>query len=380
MIYFDNAATTFPKPVSVINSVSNAMRFYGANPGRSGHKLAIRASTEIYNCRKKASDFFNADGEECVIFTLNCTHATNIVLKGYLKPGDHVVVSCLEHNSIMRPLKKLEEIGVSYTQANVYPGDNDRTLDSFRKSINKKTRLIACMHASNVWGIRLPIERISALAHEYGLKILVDAAQTAGVLPIDIKDMNIDFLCTAGHKGLYGPMGTGILIIRDPSDVSSFIEGGTGTNSLLFNHPDALPDKYESGTANMPGIVGLKAGIEFIQNKKMKNIARHEYKLINALYNELSITKGIKLYMKRPDPKYFAPLLSFNVDGKDSEVVAGMLNDRNIAVRAGLHCAPTAHEFCGTLDTGVVRVCPSVFSKMSEVNVFVREIRKIILK
>ena len=376
MIYLDNAATTFPKPPSVINSMAYAMRKYGANPGRSGHELAMKSSIEIYNCRKLVNEFFGGFGEESVVFTLNCTHASNIVLKGLLKPGDHVVVSCLEHNSIMRPLKKLEKEGISYTLANVYVGDNDATVDSFRKSLNKNTRLIVCMHASNVWGIRLPIERISALANEYKIPFLVDAAQTAGVLPINMKEYNIDYLCTAGHKGLYGPMGTGILIAKDCEKVNSLMEGGTGTSSLMLEQPSEMPDKFESGTPNMPGIVGLKAGIEYIQRRGMENIARHEYMLINRLYDRLSNMDKIELYMPRPEPRYFAPLLSFNVKGKDSETVSRYLNTRGIATRAGIHCAPTAHEFCKTMDRGAVRVCPSAFTKTSEIDYFVSEIRR----
>lgn len=377
MIYLDNAATTFPKPPAVINAMSNAMKTFAANPGRSGHDLAMKAATEIYKCRKIVSEFFGADGEECVIFTLNCTHASNIVLKGLLKPGDHVVVSCLEHNSIMRPLKKLEERGVSFTKVKIYPGDNDATVNSFRDGINKDTRLIVCMHASNVWGIRLPIERISALGDQYGIPILVDAAQTAGVLPINIKESKIDYLCTAGHKGLYGPMGTGILIARNPDNVDSLIEGGTGTNSIMLDQPLIMPDKFESGTPNMPGIVGLRAGIEYIKKIGINNIANHEYTLMNNLYYKLSEIKNVQLYMGPPDPEYFTPVLSFNIKDKNSEVVSRYLNQHNIAVRAGLHCAPSAHDFCNTIDTGAVRICPSVFTKHYEIEYLLSEIRKL---
>lgn len=377
MIYLDNAATTFPKPPEVTNAMSYAMRNYSANPGRSGHNLSIKAATEIYDCRKLVSEFFNAKCEECVVFTLNCTHAANIVLKGLLKPGDHVVVSCLEHNSIMRPLKKLEEKGISYTKATVYPGDNDATVNSFRESLNKYTRLIVCMHASNVWGVRFPIERISALAHEYNIPILVDAAQSAGVLPIDIEDYKIDYLCTAGHKGLYGPMGTGLLIARNADSVDSLMEGGTGTNSVDLKQPSDMPDKFESGTPNVPGIIGLRAGIQYIKNRGMDNIAKHEYRLINMLYDGLSSMKHVKLYMQRPDNRYFVPLLSFNIEGKDSESIAEYLNNNNVAVRAGMHCAPEAHEFCHTLDTGAVRVCPSIFTREREINYLLSLIRKL---
>lgn len=189
MIYFDNAATSYPKPPMVISAVDAALRKYGANPGRSGHAMSLEAAQEVYRCRSDAAEFFHAPGPECVAFTLNCTHATNIVLKGLLKPGDHVVLSCLEHHAVTRPLHALGEQGIQFTEAQVFPGDSDATVDSFRKALNAKTALIVCMHASNVWGVRLPVERIAALGREYGIPIMVDAAQTAGVIPIDRKSV-----------------------------------------------------------------------------------------------------------------------------------------------------------------------------------------------
>lgn len=202
MIYLDNAATTYPKPNCVYNEIIFSMKNYGANPGRSGHDMSVKSGKEIEECRYLIKDLFNAKSVKNIIFTLNCTYAINMVLKGLLKPGDHVVTSCLEHNAIMRPLKKLESFGITHTVVEVFPGDNDKTLDSFRKGINSKTALIACTYASNVFGIKLPIDRISALAKVYKIPILVDAAQAAGVVPIDIQQSGIDYLCTAGHKGL----------------------------------------------------------------------------------------------------------------------------------------------------------------------------------
>ena len=378
MIYLDNAATTFPKPASVSNAVITAMRTYGANPGRSGHKMSIRAAEEIYRCRETAAEFFHAKGAECVAFTQNCTHATNIVLKGLLKPGNHVVVSCLEHNAVMRPIQELKQYGVTCTEAKVVPGDNDATLNGFRNAINERTALICCMHASNVWGIRLPIERIGALCKTYQIPFMVDAAQTAGVFPIDMQDFGIDYLCLAGHKGLYGPMGTGMLITDKGEGLKTLIEGGTGTESQSFSQPATMPERMESGTVNLPGIAGLRAGIEFVRQRSIKAISRHEMKLITALYDRLSSLKHVELFMPRPEETHFAPLLSFNVKGKESEEVASYLNRWKIATRAGLHCAPTAHIFAGTLERGAVRVCPSVFSSLSEIDALYMAIRKII--
>jgi cysteine desulfurase family protein len=378
MIYLDNAATTYPKPLSVQNAVSYAMKNYGANPGRAGHRMSLAAAEEIYRCRTAAADFFKAPGPECVAFTLNCTHAMNYVLKGLLKPGDHVVTSCLEHNAVMRPLKALSENGVTFTSAKVFIGDNDATVDSFRKALRANTKLIVCTHASNVWGIRLPIERITALGHEYGLPIVIDCAQTAGVLPIDMAENGFDYLCIAGHKGLYAPMGTGLLITPNGANLATIIEGGTGTNSASLTQPETMPDRMESGTQNMPGIAGLRAGIEFVKSRKPETIYKHEMTLVQSLYQSLLRMKGISLYTPEPVAPYFVPVLSFNVSSQSSESVARKLDQQGIAVRAGLHCAPTAHEYMGTLDQGVVRVCPSVFSTMNEIRSFTASLAKII--
>ena len=376
MIYLDNSATTFPKPWIVQNAVNNSLK-YSANPGRSGHKLSIKASEEIFLARKTAAEFFNAKNETDVIFTLNCTMSMNMVIKGMLKSGDHVVVSEMEHNAVMRPLEKMAEKGVTFTQAAVFPEDNDKTVDSFRKAINAKTKMIICVHASNVWGIKLPIDRISALAHEYGLLFAVDAAQSAGIVPIDVQQSGIDFLCVAGHKGLYGVMGTGILILSENAIPDTIIEGGTGSNSVSFEQPQELPDRFESGTPNVSGIVGLRAGIQFVRQKKTENIAKHEFMLIQRLYRELAKMKKIRLYMPMPTPQYFVPILSFNIDGYDSETAAAILNKNNIAVRAGLQCSPAAHKMCGTLESGAIRISPSVSTKTSDIDYLVSVLKKL---
>lgn len=378
MIYLDNSATTFPKPRAVINSVNNAMINYGANPGRGGYKLAIKSSQIMFDSRNTLMRFFNAPDENSVIFTGSCTTACNMVLKGLLKSGDHVVVSCLEHNAVMRPLQKLAEKGISYTAARVYPGDNDKTLDSFRKSINQNTRLIFCIYASNVWGIKLPIERIAALAHLYDIPIAVDAAQAAGIVPINLKDSGIDFLCCAGHKGLYGPMGTGMLIFNTGIKLDTIIEGGTGSNSYSLEQPEILPDRFESGTQNLMGIIGLKASTELVMKRGIENIEKSEMRLMQYLYDRLSKIREVKLYTERPESKHYVPLLSFNIDGMDSETVSAMLDSYGIAVRAGLHCAPFAHEFFGTIDGGAVRVSPSMFTTKNEMDYLVNAVLKIV--
>ena len=378
MIYFDNSATTYPKPIMVNNAVALSMKKFGANPGRSGHKLSRNSSGEVWRCRKTASELFGAKSPENVAFTLNCTQALNMVIKGLLKPGDHVVTSCLEHNAVMRPLSKLEKtIGVSYTVAKVYPNDNDKTVNSFRNAINSGTKLIICTHASNVLGVKLPIERIAALAHIYKIPILVDGAQSAGLVPINVGKMGIDFLCLAGHKGLYGPMGTGMLITDKHEMLDTRIDGGTGTDSMKLCQPKIMPQKFESGTPNIPGICGLCAGMEFVKNKGINNIFNHELKLMQYLYDNLKQISSVKLYMSRPSKEHFVPLISFNVKDYISDEVGKILDRNEIEVRTGLHCAPSAHEFAGTLETGTIRVSPSVFNTKQEVDRLVSVIKKI---
>ncbi|GHU82195.1 cysteine desulfurase [Clostridia bacterium] len=378
MIYLDNGATTFPKPPQVISAVGEALKSYSANPGRSGHKLSLRASQEIYNCRLKLAEMFGISKEENVIFTQNCTHGINTVLHGYLKEGDHVVISNLEHNSVTRPLTELANKGITFTQAQVYAGNIDATLNSFKNAINEKTKLIVCTHASNVFGIRIPVHQIASLCHQYGIKVLVDGAQSAGVLPINVEKMGIDFLALAGHKGLYGPMGTGVLIMQEPNDLASLSQGGTGSSSASYSHPNIMPDKFESGTPNLPGIVGLSKGIDFIKKNKIDNIAAHEINLVQRLYNKLIQIDKIILYTPYPVIEDSVPVVSFNVKGIESEGVADYLNRKyDIATRAGLHCAPSAHIFMNTLDTGTVRISPSFFNTAAQIDTLVEALVKI---
>lgn len=366
MIYLDNSATTFPKPQTVRNAVSAAMAA-SANPGRSGHPLSLAAARKIYSVRQTAAEFFGMENEARVIFVRNCTEGLNIALKGLLHRGDHVVVSSLEHNAVMRPLEKLSGIGVKYTKARIFAGDDDSTIDSFRRAINKDTRMIVCTHASNVWGIRLPVERLCALAHTYGLLFVLDAAQSAGVLPLSMAD-GYDVVCCAGHKGLYGPMGTGLMLLSEGVDPDTLTEGGTGSNSFSLVQPEDLPDRYESGTPDLSGIAGLGAGIGFVMGKGREKISSHEFSLITRLYDRLNGKRGVVLYTDRPSEEYSVPVLSFNIEGMHSEEAAAALGRKGIAVRAGLHCAPCAHEFMKTEEIGAVRISPSVFTARSEID------------
>ncbi len=377
MIYFDNGATTFPKPVSVLNAVNRALRLYGANPGRGGHSMSLKASEIMYECRSNAAKLFDAQSPDKIIFTYNCTTALNYVIKGVLTKGDHAVISSLEHNAVVRPLEKLKEQGVEYSVAD-YSYNDDETIDNFRNAIRPNTKLVICTHASNVFGVRLPVERIAALCKIHGVLFCVDAAQSAGVAPVSLKESGIDFLCTAGHKGLYGPMGTGILAINSEYLPDDIIQGGTGSYSLELKQPQILPDRYESGTPNLPGITGLNEGIKFVLKRTESAIERHENQLAEHLYKGLSNTQGVKLYVDMNKHSKCLPVVSFNIENLDSEETAQILDKEfKISVRAGLHCAPLAHRFFGTEERGTVRAVLSVFSDYRQVNYFISSVNKI---
>ena len=380
MIYLDNGATTFPKPTGVIRAVNNAMTSLGANPGRSGHSMSLMGAEMIYSCRSEAAAFFGVNEPEKVIFTHNCTAALNTVIHGLLKKGDHAVISSLEHNAVVRPLEELKKYGVEYSVAEVFEGDDEQTINSFRSSFKKNTRLVVCTHASNVFGIRLPVERISALCRINGILFCLDAAQTAGVLPIDLSESCIDYLCTAGHKGLYGPMGTGLLLINSDTMPDSLIQGGTGSYSSERLQPGQLPDKYESGTPNVAGIAGLREGVRFVRGRGTDSLARHEMRLAQLMYDRLKRTDGVELYTARPEISSHVPVISFNIEGMDSERVAQILNKRfGIAVRAGLHCAPLAHLSKGTEERGTVRAVLSAFNNQRQAEYFCHCVNKIVI-
>lgn len=368
MIYFDNAATTGHKPTQVINAVDNALKNLSANPGRSGHTLSQNAAFKVYETRDKTAEFFNCDGAEKVVFTQNCTASINYVLKGVLNSNDHIIVSDLEHNAVMRPLKSMN---ISYTIAEVSLEDDSQTVKNFLNAVNKNTKMIFCTAASNVFGKMLPLEKIGALCKKHGLLFGVDAAQGAGVFNIDMEKMNIDYLCVAPHKGFYAPMGLGVLIVKGPIK-RTLIEGGTGTDSFSFLQPDTLPEMLESGTINLPAIVGLSAGIDFVNSRK-NNILEYENILVKKLYKGLSQNSDIVLYTDPLNGGY-VPVLSFNIKNIPSEKTAAYLNGRGFALRAGLHCAPVAHQKIGTIKTGTVRFSPSVFNTDKEVDLLLKNV------
>ncbi len=366
MIYLDNAATTFKKPEMVIKAVDSALRNYSANPGRGGHEASVNAASKIYDVRVKTARLFKANDETAVCFTQNCTTAVNIVLNGLLQKGDHVIVSSLEHNAVMRPLFYLSsERGIQFDIVKSDINNPQNITSEIENKMKSNTKLVFVTHASNVTGTVLPIENIGKLCVSKNILFAVDAAQSAGHVEIDMQKANIDYLCVAPHKGLYAPMGTGILIANKPIG-NVLIRGGTGVNSLSMEQPESLPERIESGTVNLPGILGISAGIDFIGEPSIKQKIKREEKIIKYAENKLKL-HGFKVYGCFENENSFVPVLSFNVDNRPSEAVADFLSKNKIYVRAGLQCAPFAHETIGTKEQGTVRISTSVFNNFDDV-------------
>ncbi len=377
MIYLDNSATSYPKPQAVIGGIANLYRKYGSNAGRGGYKMAIETTTEIYNCRRKLADFFGAPDSCNVIFTYNCTTALNMAIKGIARQGGHFIISDLEHNAVLRPLAKLKQSGVCDYDIACIKNDKYETLKSFQQLINKNTVAIACTGASNVFGIVPPWREIAHLAHENGLLFILDCAQIGGVIPVNMKADDIDILCCAGHKGLMGVTGTGVLIFNNNVALNTLIEGGTGSNSASEYQPEEYPDRLESGTPNVQGIIALSRSIDFINKIGVNKIYKHEISLMKYLQKHLSKNEKIELYTDFFDSEQtLSPILSFNVKGYHSEQVADYLSGQEIAVRAGLHCAPLAHKKMKTDSVGAVRISPSVFTQKNHIDFLINCVRK----
>lgn len=379
MMYFDNAATTYPKPSGVARAVSSAVTRFGGNPGRSGHAMSLRAAQMVYDCREKAAALFGCGETERVIFTKNCTEATNAAIKGYLPDGCHLIISDLEHNAVSRPIFAMSQRNsVSCSIAHVVEGDEEQTVENFEKEIRAgRTKAIVTTHASNVFGVTVPVERLYALCESYGIRLIIDAAQTAGVVPIDLRRMPNACLCTAGHKSLYGPTGTGLLIAAPGELPRTILEGGTGSFSEDLAQPELLPDRMESGTVNTVGICGLAAGIDFVQRAGISKIEAHERKLARYFYRQLEKIQGVILYTSCPQEGSHVPVVSFNLKDMHSEEVSTKLNRMGAAVRAGLHCAPLAHRSFSTLQTGTVRASFSAFNTPQETERFAWMVKKI---
>lgn len=369
MIYLDNAATSFPKPRRVLKAMYLSS-LTGANPGRGGHSLSVEAGETVFNTRQRIAALFGTEVEN-VVFTKNCTEALNTAVKGCLKKGDHAVISSLEHNSLLRPIQTLAEKGIiTYDVAKVFAKDDDRTVKEFESLIKPETKLIACCHVSNVFGTVLPIERIGKLCRRHGLLFAVDAAQSAGAFAYDLRNSDIDFLCMPGHKGLLGPMGTGVLILSGKASLEQLLEGGTGSLSLERSQPSVMPDKFESGTLNLPGIAGLGEGIKMIEEIGTDCILKKEAELTSLITSELKNIRNITVY-DNMHARQTAGVISFNIGSMHSEEVGEMLNKMNIACRAGYHCSALAHEYAGTTEQGVVRVSPGLFNNRQDIKNFI---------
>lgn len=372
-IYMDNAATTMQKPDCVIDAVVNAMRHMG-NSGRGAHEASLDASRLIYETREMLSELFNLGDPRQVAFTLNSTEALNTAILGLFDPGDHIISTVMEHNSVLRPLYRLEEKGC---QVSFVPCDEKGRLrtDLLESFLKENTKALVCTHASNLTGNANDLMYLGRFCKDHGLLFVVDASQTAGVLPIDMQAMNIDVVCFTGHKGLYGPQGTGLLLCGQTPP--PLLEGGTGSESIRQEMPDFLPDRLEAGTHNIAGIAGLLEGLRFVEKQGVQSIGSHERALTVQMGESLAQLPGVEVFRSK-DPSQQAGVLSFRVSGMDCEELGEALGRRDIALRSGLHCAPLAHRTAGTLETGTVRASVSAFNVPQEIPRFVRELRQIL--
>lgn len=381
VIYLDNAATSWPKPQEVADVMSDFIRRRCANPGRSGHRMSVDTARMIFSVRNSISDLLGSPDPLMISFTHNATYALNIAINGLLKPGDHVITSSVEHHSVMRPLRALEADGVELT---VLPCARDGTLDpcEINRAIKKNTRAIVLTHASNVTGTILPIDEAGVIARNNNICLIVDSAQTAGVLPINVIKSGIDLLAFTGHKGLYGPQGTGGLYIHKglEDSMKPFILGGTGSKSEMEEQPDFMPDKFESGTPNSPGIAGLGAGIEFLFRTGIDKIMHKKQTLTRKFIDGIQSIKGVTVYGPKAD-KGRISIISINIAGKSaSEVSQSLDEDFGIMTRPGLHCAPSAHRTIGTFPGGTVRFCIGYFNTEDHISAALRALEIISAK
>lgn len=369
MIYFDNPATSWPKPPRVKEAMNRFMEEVGANPGRSGHSLSIEAARIIFEAREALSVLFHVNDSSRIVFTLNATESINLALKGLLKPKDHVITSGMEHNSVMRPLRHLEKMGIQLSLLSCSQ-EGMLNLKEVEKHIRSNTKMIVLNHASNVTGTLLPVREVGKVARKYRLLFLVDAAQTAGVYPIDLEQDGIDLLAFTGHKSLYGPQGTGGLAIGEDVniiDLTPLKQGGTGSRSEFEEQPDFLPDRFESGTPNSVGIAGLLAGVQFVLEKGVEQIRQNEIALINKLIMGLKKIPRIKLYGPERQEDRIATL-SFNFDHlSPSNGALRLEKEFGILCRPGLHCAPAAHHTLGTFPEGTIRFGLGAFNTEEEI-------------
>ena len=375
MIYLDNAATTMHKPQEVVDAVAAAMCSMG-NAGRGAHAASLGASRTVFETRERLAAFFHAENPKQIVFTANSTESLNVALKGTLKPGEHVISTVLEHNSVLRPLYALEEQGVEVT---LLKSNLQGTIDyeDFERAIKENTKMIVCTHGSNLTGTVLDIKRIGQIAKKYGLLFVVDASQTAGVFPIDVQDMQIDILCFTGHKGLLGPQGTGGMYVREGVTVRPLKVGGSGVQTYNKKHPTEMPTALEAGTLNGHGIAGLDAAIGYLEREGIDNIRAREQELMWKFYNGVKDIPNIKVYGDFSGAQRCA-VVSLNIGDYDSsEVSDELLMTYGISTRAGGHCAPLMHEALGTAEQGAVRFSFSHYNTDEEVETAIRAVKEL---
>ena len=378
MVYLDNAATTWPKPELVYSTLYHFMKNSCANPGRSAHKMARISSGLVLKTREALAELFNIQNPLDIAFTANATQALNLAIQGVLQQGDHVVTTAMEHNSVLRPLYHLKQRGIiDYSVVMPYDSCGNVSPSSIAEAIRPNTRLIALSSASNVTGTILPYEEVGEIARTKEILFLVDAAQGAGVLDLDVKAMNISLLAFPGHKGLMGPQGTGGLYVAPGVEMRPVLYGGTGSRSFVTIHPDFMPDMLEAGTVNSPGIVGLGAGLRWLMGVGLERIRKKKKILLETFFEEISRISSIRFYSER-DPDKNAGIISLIIPGMDSSEIGNILDQKyGIAVRSGFHCAPLAHETLGTMKTGLVRISPGYFNTAQEMEYAARAIREI---
>ncbi len=365
-IYFDNAATSWPKPAGVSDAISGAMSTPLGNPGRSGHRMAIASARLVLEAREAVARLFMIDDPTGITFTKNATEALNLAIYGLVKPGDHVITTAMEHNSVMRPLRHLEALGADLT---VLPCSQEGSLEpaQVRQAIGPKTRLVVTTHGSNVTGAILPVEEIARICRQAEVPYLVDAAQTAGVCSLDLSRMGIDLLAFTGHKGLLGPTGTGGLYIRPGLELSPLIRGGTGSLSDQETQPEFPPDRYESGTVNVIGLAGLAAGVDYLLEKGTTLVREHDKVLLRSFLDAARGNSGCHVYGPS-DPERQVGVVSFNIEGVSPSEVGRLLDSEfDIMCRIGLHCAPIAHRTMGTFPDGTVRFSWGSFNTIEEI-------------
>ena len=377
IIYFDNAATTYPKPESVIMSAIDCMKNYCGNPGRGSHPVAMKSAEKVYEAREAVAETFSASPEN-VIFTLNTTYALNMAIKGVMSGGGHALISNMEHNSVLRPLAKLtKDNAARYDTFKAYEKGRQLSaqeiIDNIIKKLRPSTRMLVCIHSSNICSYSLPIREIGMLCRRYGIIFCVDAAQSAGHIPINMTDDFIDVLCLPAHKGLYSPQGLGIMILRDGFSLpTTLAEGGNGVNSLDLSMGKLSPERYESGTLCTPAIAGLCAGLDFIKSFGIESIAKHEERLWGEAADRLSSISGVTIYDNTP-----GSVLLFNLDGIPADDMGAMLSHQGFCLRTGYHCSPLAHKALGTPEGGAMRLGLGIFNTVRELDALYAAVKQI---